>query len=61
MIGGISTVQVANHIEIDNGDNESRKDWDYEKWSIEDSEGLAAMRNENPEQFTKLQNEYLNK
>ena len=35
-----------------------RKDWDFDKWSKEDPEGLKAMQSNHPEVFNALLNAY---
>jgi ATP-dependent Clp protease protease subunit len=38
--------------------NGERDDWDYMRWTKEDSAGLERMQKENPEAFNKLLNSY---
>lgn len=38
----------------ESGSTEDREKWDFEKWSKEDSNGLADMKASNPERFNKL-------
>lgn len=60
LIDSISGVVNAKKIEIAVPTNETRKDWDFQKWGETDPKGLEKMRNENPAQFEKLFNEYTN-
>lgn len=39
--------------------SESRKEWDYQKWSEEDPKGLLKLKNESPVKFNDLLNTYL--
>jgi len=40
-------------------DKESRKGWDFQKWSQEDPKGLEQLKADSQEDFDKLLNEYL--
>lgn len=48
---------VTNELEEDKKDD--RKEWTYDDWQKRDSEGLLKMKNEKPEQFEDLINEWL--
>lgn len=61
LLSGITNTASAAVItnELKDVENKAdRKDWDFQKWGEEDSEGLDKMRNENPEKFEELLNEY---
>ena len=60
LIGSISGVVAAKKIQVAEPTNETRKDWDFQKWGESDPKGLEKMKNENPEKFEKLLNNYLN-
>jgi ATP-dependent protease ClpP protease subunit len=52
-----SAAVITNEIEaVEN--KEDRKDWDFQKWGQDDPQGLEEMRNESPEKFELLFNEY---
>jgi ATP-dependent Clp protease protease subunit len=60
LIGSISSVVAAKKITFETPINETRKDWDFKTWGEKDAKGLEKLKNENPEQFNKLLNNYLN-
>lgn len=47
----IAEVQKLNK---NNQPGDSRDDWNFDKWSKEDPEGLLKLRKENPEKYSKL-------
>lgn len=62
LIEGLTTSKVAAKItdELNTGDDvENSKNWDFAAWGEKNPEGLDKMRNEAPEQFNKLYNEYI--
>jgi len=60
LLSGVSSSKVASLItnEIKPEGAEDRKDWDFQKWGENDPQGLEEMRNETPEKFEALFDEY---
>lgn len=51
-----SIAEILQKAKNDNGGNPTneRADWDFDKWTQEDPDGLKAMSNEDPDKFKKI-------
>ena len=54
----VSLTALINEVQKLNGNggkpSDSRDDWDFDKWSKEDPDGLLKLRKEDPEKYTEL-------
>lgn len=62
LLNSLSVTVKAEEIEeeIKPEETENRKDWDFQNWSQDAPKELEKMKNENPEKFEELLNNYIN-
>jgi hypothetical protein len=61
--GETKAVRLTNALNTESKreEKESRKDWDFQKWSQEDPKGLEQLKADAPEEFEAMLNAYIEK